>query len=92
MKRIFCGWLAALALVLFSPFLAAQTALVVGQDYSVISPPMDTDNPAKIEVTMFFSFACGHCKELDRQLPAWLKKLPADRGENEVLVRKFDAF
>ena len=78
MKRIFCGWLAALALVLFSPFLAAQTALVVGQDYSVISPPMDTDNPAKIEVTMFFSFACGHCKELDRQLPAWLKKLPAD--------------
>ena len=68
MKRIFCGWLAALALVLFSPFLAAQTALVVGQDYSVISPPMDTDNPAKIEVTMFFSFACGHCKELDRQL------------------------
>ena len=78
MKRIFSGWLAALALVLFSPFLAAQTALVVGQDYSLISPPMDTDNPAKIEVTMFFSFACGHCKELDRQLPAWMKKLPAD--------------
>ena len=86
MKRIFSGWLAALVLVLFSPLLLAQTALVIGQDYAVIDPPLDTDNPAKIEVAMFFSFACGHCKELDRQIPAWLKKLPTDTEFKRIPV------
>lgn len=86
MKRVFSSWLAAIVLTLFSPLLLAQTSLVAGQDYTAVEPPMETDNPAKIEVAMFFSFACPHCKELDRQVPAWLKKLPADTEFKRIPV------
>lgn len=72
--------------MLFSPLLLAQTALVIGQDYAVIDPPLDTDNPAKIEVAMFFQLRLWALQELDRQIPAWLKKLPTDTEFKRIPV------
>ena len=78
MKKLLGRCLIALVFALVSPLLAAQTKLIVGEDYTVIDPPLPTDTPEKIEIAMFFSFACPHCKELDQQIPAWSKKLPND--------------
>ena len=43
-----------------------------------ITPPLATDNPAKIEVVEFFWYECPHCYALEPYLEAWLKKLPKD--------------
>lgn len=61
--------------------LAAATAraqLAPGKEYALVSPPQPTDGGGKIEVIEFFSYACGHCFNLDPFLDAWVKKLPAD--------------
>lgn len=61
--------------VLASP---AQAQLVVGRDYVVIEPAQLTDNPAKIEVIEFFSYACPHCNDLSPHVNKWAAKLPSD--------------
>ena len=80
MKKQLTGWLVALALLvpLLAPFASAQAALAVGTDYVAIDPPLPTDNPAKIEVTEFFSYACPHCSDLNPSIIQWSAKLPAD--------------
>ncbi|MEI7614503.1 MAG: thiol:disulfide interchange protein DsbA/DsbL [Betaproteobacteria bacterium] len=75
MKNVFFRLLAALLLTLALP---VQAQLVVGRDYVVIDPVQLTDNPAKIEVIEFFSYACPHCSELNPQIKPWAAKLPAD--------------
>ena len=59
---------------------SAQTA---GKDYTPISPPQPTEEPAKIEVLEFFSYGCPHCADFNPLLGAWIAKLPAD-----VVVKK----
>ena len=86
MKRMLTGWLTAIALVLFSTVAAAQEPLKLGRDYTLIDPPAPSENPAKIEVNMYFSFACPHCFELNQRLVAWTKKLPADVDFKHVPV------
>ena len=76
MKKHLTGWLAAIALALLS--FAAQAQLAVGRDYALIDPAQPTDNPAKIEVTEFFSYACPHCADLEPYVVKWAAKLPAD--------------
>jgi len=61
--------------VLASP---AQAQLAVGRDYVVIEPAQLTDNPAKIEVIEFFSYACPHCNDLSPHINKWAAKLPSD--------------
>jgi len=61
--------------VLASP---AQAQLAVGRDYVVIEPAQLTDNPAKIEVIEFFSYACPHCNDLSPHINQWAAKLPSD--------------
>ena len=55
-------WLAAIALTLFTLVAGAlpaqaQAQLTAGRDYIVLNPALPTDNPAKVEVIEFFSFA-----------------------------------
>jgi thiol:disulfide interchange protein DsbA len=54
-----------------------------GTDYRVLDPPKPTDNPGKIEVVEFFSYACPHCAEFYPALSSWVATLPKD-----VVVRK----
>ncbi|MBS1190602.1 MAG: oxidoreductase [Rhodocyclaceae bacterium] len=61
----------------------AQTA---GKDYTVIEPAQPTDNPAKIEVTEFFSYGCPHCSDFNPLVSAWAAKLPADVTFKKVPV------
>ena len=49
-----------------------------GKHYQVLSKPIATRDPKKIEVIEFFWFGCGHCYSLENQLNKWEKKLPAD--------------
>jgi len=72
------GWLAAIAFALLSAALPVQAQLAVGRDYTVIEPAQPTDNPAKVEVIEFFSYACPHCAELNPYIDKWMPKLPAD--------------
>ncbi len=58
----------------------AQSALVEGQDYTVVSPsvvPLD-QNKDKIEIVEFFSYTCSHCRNLDPILRNYAKTLPQD--------------
>jgi len=84
MKKHLNAWLAAIALTLL-PF-AAQAQLAVGRDYALIDPAQPTDNPAKIEVIEFFSYACPHCSDLNPYVVKWAAKLPADVAFRRVPV------
>ena len=60
-----------LALVLCAaPALAG--AQQEGTDFRSLTPARPTENPGKIEVLEFFSYACPHCNEFYPQLHAWL--------------------
>jgi thiol:disulfide interchange protein DsbA len=56
----------------------AQPALVEGQNYTRLKNPQPVDSGKKIEVLEFFSYGCPHCRDLDPELIAWKKTLPAD--------------
>ncbi len=72
-------WYAVTAFILFGLTLPAQAnELIVGRDYAVMQPSLPTDNPAKIEVVEFFSYACPHCSKLNPAITRWAKKLPKD--------------
>jgi thiol:disulfide interchange protein DsbA len=68
------AWLAGFCL--FSPLAAAQP--VAGRDFTVIEPAQATDDPGRIEVIEFFSYACPHCNDLNPLIQQWAKKLPRD--------------
>jgi thiol:disulfide interchange protein DsbA len=78
MRNKLNGWLAAIAIAIFSLALPAQAQLAVGRDYVAIEPAQATDNPAKIEVIEFFSYGCPHCSDLNPYANKWAAKLPAD--------------
>ena len=81
MKNTLTGRFAAYAFALVSFFvlaLPAQAQLAAGSDYAEINPVMATDNPAKIEVIEFFSYACPHCNDFAPTLKKWAAKVPAD--------------
>jgi thiol:disulfide interchange protein DsbA len=52
--------------------------LQMGRDYGRIDPPQHTNDPAKIEVIEFFSYACPHCNELQPIISKWAAALPKD--------------
>ena len=88
MKKHLTGWLAAVALAALSLIAPAhaQQQLVVGRDYVEISPAQPTDNPAKIEVIEFMSYACPHCSDFNPYVIKWSAKLPADVDFKRVPV------
>ncbi|MEF8729441.1 MAG: thiol:disulfide interchange protein DsbA/DsbL [Accumulibacter sp.] len=72
------GWLLTLVIALLAVALPVRAELVAGRDFVAIVPQQTTDNPAKIEVIEFFSYACPHCSELHPTLSKWSSALPAD--------------
>jgi thiol:disulfide interchange protein DsbA len=72
------GFLVALAAAAIVPFPVAAQALVEGQQYLRLKNPQPVDSGKKIEVLEFFSYGCPHCRDLDPELVAWQKTLPAD--------------
>lgn len=57
----------------------AQPALYVeGTHYEVISKPVRTVDPDKIEVTEVFWYGCPHCYAFEPLLDSWVEKLPSD--------------
>lgn len=49
-----------------------------GKHYKVISVPVRTTDPGKIEVNEAFWYGCPHCYHFEAPLEAWAKTLPAD--------------
>ena len=86
MKLSVSGWFAVWALALLVMAVPAQAQLVVGKDYGVIESPLQVDNPAKVEVIEFFSYACPHCNDLNPSLMKWAGSLPADVAFKRVPV------
>ena len=95
MKKIMTSWLAAISFALATvamPALAAEGAkgapapLALGSDYAVVDPALLADEPAKIEVLEFFSYACPHCSDLDPLVVQWAAKLPADVAFKRIPV------
>lgn len=78
MKTFITGWFAAVVLALVSMALPAHAQLAVGRDYTVIEPAQGTDDPGRIEVVEFFSYACSHCNEFHPHVSKWASKLPGD--------------
>lgn len=61
-----------------------STAAEAGKDYTVLAPAQPTDSRGKVEVIEFFAYTCPHCFDLEPELNAWAKRLPA----NVVLKRQ----
>jgi len=89
MKKSLIGRLAAYTFAFVSLLalaLPAQAQLAAGVDFAEIKPPLQVDNPAKIEVVEFFSYACPHCNDLNPIVKKWAAKLPADVAFKRIPV------
>ncbi|MDR2788515.1 MAG: thiol:disulfide interchange protein DsbA/DsbL [Candidatus Accumulibacter sp.] len=51
---------------------------VAGRDFTVIEPAQSTEDPDRIEIIEFFSYACPHCNDLNPLIQSWVKELPRD--------------
>lgn len=49
-----------------------------GKHYQVITVPVRTTNPDKIEVNEVFWYGCPHCWHIEALIEPWAKKLAAD--------------
>ena len=86
MKKYLTGWFPAIVFALLSLASPAQAQLALGRDYVVIEPAQLTDDPGKIEVIEFFSYACPHCSDLAPHIAKWAAKLPADVAFRRIPV------
>jgi thiol:disulfide interchange protein DsbA len=77
-RRNFLAFAAGCGLIAAGGRVAAQAALVEGQHYTRLRNAQPVDSGKKIEVIEFFSYGCPHCRDLDPELVAWKKTLPAD--------------
>ncbi|WP_317932785.1 thiol:disulfide interchange protein DsbA/DsbL [Halioxenophilus sp. WMMB6] len=65
-------------MVMESPSANAEEAYQAGVHYQVLSQPVPTSDPNKIEVTEVFWYGCGHCFHFEPMLQQWKKTLPDD--------------
>lgn len=77
-RRHFLALAAGCSLAALAGPALAQAAFVEGQNYTRLKNPQPVDSGKKIEVLEFFSYGCPHCRDLDPELLAWKKTLPAD--------------
>jgi len=49
-----------------------------GRDYTAVVPAQPTNDPKRVVVTEFFSYACPHCFSFNPSLTIWVNKLPRD--------------
>lgn len=68
-----------LASLAFAGMAQAQpTALIEGQDYTLIDPPVATLSGERIEVAEVFGYSCVHCAHFAPLISDWKKRQPAD--------------
>jgi thiol:disulfide interchange protein DsbA len=61
-------------LIFISPTYAANDfEATEGIEYEVLKTPQKVENPEKIQVIEFFSYACPHCYNLEPSVHKWLK-------------------
>ena len=77
MRRIASTVVAALCVAFFGAGAFAQQ-FEAGKHYLELPIPVETSDPAKIEVVEVFSYACIHCYRLEPTLAVWKQTLPAD--------------
>jgi thiol:disulfide interchange protein DsbA len=56
----------------------AADTYVAGTHYEVLTTPVRTADPGKIEVAEFFWYGCPHCYHFEPSITAWLKTKAAD--------------
>jgi thiol:disulfide interchange protein DsbA len=71
-------WILALSLALLSPLAAQADEWKEGEHYDLITPPIRTADPDKVEVTEFFWYGCGHCYNFEPLIGQWKKTLAED--------------
>lgn len=79
MSRTVTALLLALGLIFTTtviPAAAHAQEFVEGVHYQKLDVPVETQDPAAIEVVEVFSYACVHCKTFDPTLEAWKEGLP----------------
>lgn len=64
----------------------ASAAPVQGKDFQVLAAQQPTDNPGKVEILEFFSFACPHCADLEPRFADWARKQGKDVAVRRVPV------
>ena len=84
-RRAFAGFIVAAAAGLLATGAGAQ-GLQEGKNYFRLKSPQPVETGKKIEVLEFFSYGCPHCADLDPELQAWQKTLPADVSFRRVPV------
>ncbi|MDP1559271.1 MAG: thiol:disulfide interchange protein DsbA/DsbL [Nitrosomonas sp.] len=67
-----------LASLAFSGFSSADTEIIEGKDYALLTNPQPTRNSEKIEVLEFFWYGCPHCNNLHPYIKKWWKDIPHD--------------
>ncbi len=70
--------LLALSFVALAPLAVNAEDFKEGEHYDLISPPIRTADPDKIEVTEFFWYGCGHCYNFEPLISQWKKTLEDD--------------
>jgi thiol:disulfide interchange protein DsbA len=84
-RRAFAGVLVAATAGLLASGAGAQ-GLQEGKNFFRLKSPQPVETGKKIEVIEFFSYGCPHCADLDPELQAWQKTLPADVAFRRVPV------
>ena len=85
-------WFKSLLVATFT-MLATGAASAQGvNDVTPLNPPQPVENDGKIEVLEFFSYACGHCANLEPSLAVWAKRQPADVKLKRIPVDGINGF
>jgi protein dithiol oxidoreductase (disulfide-forming) len=91
MKRV--NWKRLLLLVGLIPAFAAaaegEPKWKEGVNYERLPVPIETHDPAKVEVIEVFSYACIHCKTFQPMIDGWREKAP-DYVDFQPLPASFD--
>lgn len=85
-KRISAFFTAMVATVsLYASSVSAQLLYAEGKDYKVLENPLPITKAGQKEVKEFFSYACGHCANLEPHIVKWAEeKKPANVGFYQI--------
>ena len=76
MFRIVTALLLSLGLATGVAAAEDHTRFAVDTHYKILDVPGTVDDPSKVEVREFFSYACPHCYSLEPSVNTWLKTKP----------------
>lgn len=78
MKRVFSGVIAFVLVAAVGLAHAAPSRFVEGTHYEVLSTPVSTHDPSKVEVREFFYYGCPACYSAEVVVENWLGKVSDD--------------